>query len=142
MAECQEMKKQKSVERGSGRIITKHVRVCGLMAVEGSDYCPRHKAIHDAKEQAASDKVMKDHLNRNVSFKGQGLPKTRAEMITRGYQYMGNKLCDSPACRKPIELWRTPNMKVAPFNPMPDVDSHAQSHYATCNRASDFRRAS
>lgn len=142
MSECQETKKVKTTEKGSGRTITKYVRICGLAAVEGSDRCPRHKAIRDAKAQSESDKVLSDHLKRNVSFKGQGLPKTRAELLQRGYLYVGNKLCDSPGCRAPIEMWRTPNQKIAPFNPMPEMESHAQSHYATCNRAADFRRPS
>jgi hypothetical protein len=142
MAQCQETKKQRSIEKGSGRTITKHVKICGLEAAPGSDFCPRHKFMHDLKDQEGRAKDLAAHLNRNVSHKGEGLPQTRAELIRRGYQFVGNKTCASIECKRPIELWRTPNNRLAPFNPMPEADSHAQSHYATCVRADAFRRAS
>jgi hypothetical protein len=140
--ECQETKKVRSIEKGSGRIMKKVVRICGLEAEAGSDRCPRHKALAEAKLEKDTAKDREAHLNRNVVHKGQGLPQTRAELIRRGYQYVGNKTCSAPECGKPIELWRTPNQVKAPYNPMPDETSHAQSHYATCPRAQQFRRAS
>ena len=141
MQECQKTKKVRTAEKGSGRTITKYVRICGLAAAEGSDLCPRHKAMKEAEEQAAGAKELQAYIDRNVSAKGQGMPQTRAELIKRGYQFVGNKTCSAIECKKPIELWRTPNQRLAPFNPMPDIDSHAQSHYATCAKAQDFRRA-
>lgn len=135
---CQATKRTRVTEKGSGRVTMKDVQICGLEAEAGSELCPRHKFLLGVKQQ----EELNAHLNRNVSHKGQGLPQTRAELIRRGYQYVGNKICNSTACKKPIELWRTPNQHLAPYNPMPDADSHAQSHYVTCARADAFRRAS
>jgi hypothetical protein len=139
---CQETKKQRSIEKGSGRVMTKFVPICGLEAEDGSDRCPRHKFLCDQKAEADTAKDREAHLRRNVEHKGEGLPQTRAELIRRGYQFVGTKTCTAVACGKRIELWRTPNQAIAPYNPMDDENSHAQSHYATCPRAQSFRRAS
>lgn len=68
------------------------------------------------------------------------LPSMRFQLIERGYQYIGNRDCYG--CHKPIEMWKNPQGNRVPFNPMPEYNSHVQSHFATCSRASDFRRAS
>lgn len=137
--ECQAMKKVWLTGKGGCRY-SNYVRICGLAAEEGSDLCPRHKFMRDQKAQADTEKERQAHLNRNVHHTGQGLPRTRHELLARGYQYIGNKECGG--CGKPIELWRTPNQKTSPYDPMPQIDSHATSHFATCTRASSFRRAS
>lgn len=140
MARCEEMKRVSFREKG-GRVGKKWQRICGLEAKPGSKYCPRHDFLHTVQAEAQTAKDREAHLRRNVSHKGEGLPQTRAELIRRGYQYVGTKTCTAVECGKRIELWRTPNQATAPYNPMPDENSHAQSHYATCTRAAQFRRS-
>jgi hypothetical protein len=38
-----------------------------------------------------------------------------------------------------MEFWHTPGGKWLPMNPMPDPDSPAVSHYATCKHGELFR---
>ena len=140
MSECQATKKVWSVEKGSGRRISKFVRICGMAAEEGSDLCPRHKFLRGMEVEKQTEKDRQAHLERSVKHSGHGLPKTRAELLARGYQYIGNRECTG--CGAAIELWRTPNQRTAPYDPMPQIDSHATSHFATCTKASQFRRAS
>lgn len=139
MAQCQATKKVKTRDR-YGSAITKYVRICGLEAEGGSDLCPRHKYLRELELERTTEKERQAHLDRNVKHAGQGLPKTRHELLARGYQFLGNRDCTG--CGRPIELWRTPNQHTAPYDPMPQIDSHATSHFATCSRASQFRRAS
>lgn len=39
-----------------------------------------------------------------------------------------------------MELWHTPKDQVLPMNPMGDDDAKAESHFATCSKAEQFRR--
>lgn len=39
-----------------------------------------------------------------------------------------------------MELWHTPNNQTLPMNPMHDDEAKAESHFATCPRAAQFRR--
>jgi hypothetical protein len=58
-------------------------------------------------------------------------------MIEAGYKYLTNKTCP---CGAPMELWLTPKDATMPMNPMPEADSKAESHFATCVKAAQFRR--
>jgi hypothetical protein len=140
MAQCEETKKVRSIEKGSGRIVSKYVPICALEAETGGKYCPRHAFLNGVKAEADRAKDVQAHINHNVSQRGQGMPKTRAELIERGYQFTGTKECYS--CGAPIEWWRTPNERSAPYNPMPELTSHATSHFATCKHAAQHRKAS
>lgn len=108
---------------------------CGLVPGQGSHHCPRHKALaaHEAEQKLA--KEMADREKRGVG----GLPKTRLEMLQRGYEFRGSTSCRS--CNVHIEMWLTPNAKLAPYNPMPEATSHSLSHFATCTRAAAYRKA-
>ena len=64
-------------------------------------------------------------------------PANRDEMIEQGYTYATMKLCP---CGASMELWNIPNGGLMPMNPMPDADSPAISHFATCEKATQFRR--
>jgi len=64
-------------------------------------------------------------------------PKTKRLMIEAGYTYHEQKRCP---CGERMELWNTPKGELLPMNPMPDDDSEAISHFATCPKATQFRR--
>lgn len=64
-------------------------------------------------------------------------PATKAEMLDNGYTFAAMKTCP---CGEQMELWNTPRGAVTPMNPMPDMDSPALSHWATCMRAEQFRK--
>lgn len=66
-------------------------------------------------------------------------PPNRRELKLEGYDYHGQKTCP---CGQTIELWHTPNDKTMPMDPMPDDESPAVSHWATCVKAQQFRRNS
>jgi len=65
------------------------------------------------------------------------LPKTRAELVEAGYTYATGKICP---CGASMELWNTPKGNLMPMDPMPDPDSPAASHFATCPKAVQFRK--
>jgi hypothetical protein len=65
-------------------------------------------------------------------------PPTRRELKEAGYDFIGNKTCP---CGAAMELWDTPQGSTMPMNPMADDDSKAESHFATCVKAAQFRRA-
>lgn len=64
-------------------------------------------------------------------------PATRRLMEEAGYSFAGKKTCP---CGDPMELYRTPKGELLPMNPMPNPDSKAESHFATCSKAAQFRR--
>lgn len=64
-------------------------------------------------------------------------PETRVAMEEAGYSYATLKICP---CGASMELWNTPKGATMPMNPMPDPDSPAVSHWATCEKAEQFRR--
>lgn len=64
-------------------------------------------------------------------------PATRRELKLSGYDYLGTKTCP---CGATMELWHTPRDQTMPMNPMADDDSPAESHWATCTKAQQFRR--
>jgi hypothetical protein len=65
-------------------------------------------------------------------------PATRREMIETGYKYLANKMCP---CGARMELWSTPKNQTLPMNPMEKDEDKAESHFATCPRAAQFRRS-
>ena len=64
-------------------------------------------------------------------------PATKEAMMRAGYTYATNKVCP---CGAAMELWTTPDNKTMPMNPMPEEESPAVSHFATCPKAQQFRR--
>jgi hypothetical protein len=64
-------------------------------------------------------------------------PATKKLMIEAGYKYLANKTCP---CGASMELWLTPKDATMPMNPMRDDDDKAESHFATCPKAAQFRR--
>jgi hypothetical protein len=64
-------------------------------------------------------------------------PATKRALIDAGYSFAGNKTCP---CGAAMELYRTPKGAFLPMNPMAEDDSKAESHFATCPKAQQFRR--
>jgi hypothetical protein len=64
-------------------------------------------------------------------------PATRAALIEAGYTYQTNKTCP---CGAAMQLWLTPSGAMMPMNPMQSDDDKAESHFATCVKAAQFRR--
>ena len=58
-------------------------------------------------------------------------------MLDAGYSYATKKICP---CGESMELWNTPAGSLMPMNPMAQDDSEAISHFATCEKAKQFRR--
>jgi hypothetical protein len=65
-------------------------------------------------------------------------PKTQAEMVESGYGFDRIETCRG--CHQNMEMWETPAGKRIPMDPMPEDESPAISHFATCPQASRFRR--
>lgn len=65
-------------------------------------------------------------------------PQTKRELEAAGYHFITRKTCP---CGSEMELWLTPNDATMPMNPMSDDDARAESHWATCPKAAQFRRA-
>lgn len=64
-------------------------------------------------------------------------PETRRLMQDAGYSFVAAKRCP---CGAEMELWLTPKNAMLPMNPMTDDDAKAESHFATCPRAAQFRK--
>ena len=64
-------------------------------------------------------------------------PATRRELKEAGYDFVTMKTCP---CGARMELWHTPKDQVLPMNLMQDDDAKAESHFATCPKAAQFRR--
>jgi hypothetical protein len=64
-------------------------------------------------------------------------PETRGKLKEAGYKYLGNKICP---CGASMELWLTPNNATMPMNTMREDDDKAESHFASCPLAAQFRR--
>jgi hypothetical protein len=65
-------------------------------------------------------------------------PPTRDKMEEAGYKRKCYTRCQG--CRKSIEFWSTPAGKTLPMETMPDAESEAVSHFATCPDAARFRK--
>ncbi len=68
-----------------------------------------------------------------------GFPKTREELERAGYKFSGFKKCGGVTCSAEIEWWTTPKGKAMPFDRMPNPDSPAITHFATCPDAPRFK---
>jgi|HubBroStandDraft_6_1064221.scaffolds.fasta_scaffold426605_2 hypothetical protein len=66
-------------------------------------------------------------------------PATRTKLEEAGYTRSNYSRCGG--CRAAIEWWQTPKAKSIIMNPMPDPESAAISHFATCPEAKKFRKA-
>lgn len=108
--------------------------MCHKVVDAGEEYCPRHKAMHQARmaeqDEKRRQKELADRLKRQV--KTSTTPQTRRGMIEQGYQFIGNDVC---VCGHQIEWWRTPNQREAPYEPMKDETSAATTHFKYCKRA-------
>ena len=67
-------------------------------------------------------------------------PANYQEMKVQGYSFLSLEACRG--CGLTIEFWRTPADKRIPMNVMDQPTSPAVSHFATCSKASQFRRKS
>ncbi len=116
----------------------KVVESCHLLAQEGGEMCPRHGFLYNIAMQAEQQK---DELKR-LKVAEMGIsknPRTRLQLCEAGYIFQGSDTC---RCGKRIEWWRTPKLRNAPYNPMPEPNSAAMSHFVTCTERSIFRKAS
>lgn len=111
---------------------------CGLMTQEDSIYCPRHTFLHNIAQKEAADKEIAKAEEAKLKRPETG-PKTQRDLEAQGYRFAGSSACDG--CKQHIQWWLTPNGKRAPYNSMTEPDSPAVSHFATCVKARDFRRA-
>ena len=111
------------------------MEVCTTMPDAGEELCPRHKFLSEQTVQAKGKKAAT-----KAAALGRALPNTRRALITLGYGFRGNAPCRD--CREPMEWWKTPMGKMAPYNSMPEEDSPAISHFATCVHAQNFRKVS
>ena len=113
--------------------------ICGTLRQAGSKFCPRHTFLANVAQQKNEDKQA-NKIEAGIAGVDKKLPATRRGMIERGYVYTGNNTCSG--CGAAIEWWKTPNQRSAPFDPMPLEYSFSRSHFATCTRRADFRKAS
>jgi hypothetical protein len=65
-------------------------------------------------------------------------PKSRQEMLDRGWTNLGAKICAGRGCGARIEMWQHPETK----NSVPmNAEGEFISHFATCPRAIDFSKS-
>jgi hypothetical protein len=64
-------------------------------------------------------------------------PKDKGGMIAAGHKYLCDKTCP---CGAKMELWLTPKGATMPMNRMRENTDPAESHFATCPMAAQFRR--
>ncbi len=129
MAQCAWVRKNKH-----GNV----VESCHLLAQDGGELCPRHGFLYNI---AMQEEQQRDELRR-LKVSEMGVSKharTRLQLCQAGYVFQGSDVC---SCGKRIEWWLTPNRRNAPYNPMPEPNSAALSHFATCSEKSRFRKAS
>jgi hypothetical protein len=63
---------------------------------------------------------------------------TRAELQEAGAKRTNYGRCKG--CTEPIEWWLTAAERPAPYNLMPNPESEAVSHFATCPKAEQFKK--
>jgi hypothetical protein len=113
----------------------KPTRFCGLAAQDGSDLCPRHTFLHNLEAQQSQQKeTERSEAKQAAATTG----KKRAELVGSGYKFSSSARCSG--CNAHIEWWKTPNLKSAPYDPIPHPDSSAVSHFATCPKRQQFRK--
>jgi hypothetical protein len=67
-------------------------------------------------------------------------PKTRADLERAGYKLENLGTCSSLLCKQRIQWVITPAGKRSPYDLMPQAESPAVSHFATCVDQARFRR--
>ena len=114
------------------------VESCALEAQKDSAFCPRHTFLYNLaeKEKYDQDKLRRDE---NAAKLENRTRRTRVQHCAAGFIFQGSSVC---RCGKLIEWWRTPNLRNAPYDPMPEETSIAVSHFVTCSHKSIFRKAS
>lgn len=112
---------------------------CKMLPEPGTEYCPRHGFLIQAQSEERARKAEAKSLSKAHGIDGK-LPRNREFLLRGDYSFRGNGSCSG--CAEPVEWWKTPNKRMAPFNPMPEIYSPAVSHFATCKEAGKFRRAS
>lgn len=65
-------------------------------------------------------------------------PVTRDGMKSAGYEFSDLGRCRG--CDASIEWWIAPSGRKMPVNPMPNAESPAISHFASCLKADSFRK--
>lgn len=93
------------------------------------------KSFHDI-----ADKVDEAHRRAIAEIEeclAMPFPETRGKLKEAGYDFMTRKTCQ---CGAVMELWHTPKDQIIPMNPMIDDEAKAESHFATCPRAAQFRK--
>lgn len=107
--------------------------LCNTLPSSGKLLCPRHEFLAEIKNQ--------QHIAKETgkATPGSRVPRNRAELLARGYHFKAKGNCRG--CNQQIEFYATPTGKTAPYNQMPLDTSPAVSHFATCSRANQFRKA-
>jgi hypothetical protein len=59
-----------------------------------------------------------------------GMPETLRDLQNAKYKFNGS--ADCRICASQIEWWTTTHGKKMPFDPMPETNSKAIAHWATC----------
>jgi hypothetical protein len=67
-------------------------------------------------------------------------PRTRAELERAGYKLDNISPCRGRTCSDRVQWVITPAGKKAPYDLMPEPESLAISHFATCPDQARFRR--
>jgi hypothetical protein len=65
-------------------------------------------------------------------------PKTYADLISAGFKF--SKFGTCAGCHARVEWWHTSSGTLMPMNEMPDGNSEAVTHFATCPYAKSFRK--
>ena len=112
--------------------------LCRMMVDPNKTMCPRHILMAQADVDRERAKEVKRRIEGKNKPSNGPMPYTREGLLRAGYQFTGTGVCNG--CDEMVEWWRTPNQKPAPFNRMPDLQSQARSHFATCTKAKSFRR--
>lgn len=114
---------------------TAPVITCKTLAQTGSSMCPRHTFLTNIKLE--EDRV-RELSKLQKKQQNQVQENTRIGLLKRGYEFKGSANCKG--CGLHIEWWKTPKGFNAPYDPMPDENSKAVSHHATCKNPAAWRR--
>jgi hypothetical protein len=65
-------------------------------------------------------------------------PANAEAMRAEGYRFLNHAECSG--CHAPIEWWLTRESRHIPMDLMPTPQSPAKAHWATCSKASQFKK--
>lgn len=99
------------------------------VAVRASERSEQNFAIGDRRIYAARGWQGREKVKRG--------PATREQMIAAGYEFEFNRECSR--CGVPIQFWKTPKGKLAPFELEKGIGKLV-SHFALCPYSRKFRR--